>query len=116
MIDKHGKVKTYVLPAVTADIVTPLMVETVDSNTILITEAHKAYRLLKEDFTHVVVKHSDGEYKNGRFHTNSIENFWGILKRGIYGIYHQVSPKHLHRYCLFLSVCIVIYPIPPLKK
>lgn len=99
LIDKHGKVATYVLPAVTADIVTPLMVETVDSNVTIVTDAHKAYRLLKNDFTHIVVKHKEGEYKNGRFHTNSIENYWSILKRGIYGVYHQVSPKHLHRYC-----------------
>lgn len=33
------------------------------------------------------------------FHTNGIENFWNVLKRGIYGIYHQVSRKHLQRYC-----------------
>jgi ISXO2-like transposase domain len=32
-------------------------------------------------------------------HTNNIEGFWAVLKRGVYGIYHQVSPKHLKRYC-----------------
>ena len=99
LIDKHGKVVTYVLPAVTADIVTPLMVEKVGSNVTIVTDAHLAYRFLKNDFKHVVVKHNEGEYKNGRFHTNGIEGYWSILKRGIYGIYHQVSPKHLHRYC-----------------
>ncbi len=99
LIDKSGKVITYVLPAVTADIVTPLMVEHAPSNATLITDTHLAYRFLKDHFTHVVVNHSAGEYKFGRFHTNSIENYWAILKRGIIGIYHQVSPKHLHRYC-----------------
>jgi len=39
------------------------------------------------------------EYVKGVHHINGIEGFWSIFKRGIYGIYHQVSPKHLHRYC-----------------
>ena len=51
------------------------------------------------DFTHVVVDHSKGEYVKGGFHTNGIENFWSLLKRGIIGIFHQVSPWHLQRYC-----------------
>jgi hypothetical protein len=39
-----------------------------------------------------------GEYVNGAFHTNGIENFWSLFKRGIIGIYHQVSDKHLDKY------------------
>lgn len=39
------------------------------------------------------------EYVNGDINTNTIEGFWSILKRGTIGIYHQVSPQHLHRYC-----------------
>lgn len=54
---------------------------------------------LYRDYNHVVVNHAEGQYVQNGFHTNGIENFWSILKRGIYGIYHQVSPKHLHRYC-----------------
>jgi len=46
-----------------------------------------------------VVNHSQDEYVKDGFHTNSIEGFWSLLKRGIYGIYHQVSEKHLQRYC-----------------
>ncbi|HEX7757400.1 MAG TPA: IS1595 family transposase, partial [Niabella sp.] len=58
-----------------------------------------AYLSKNGEFTHVIVDHGKGEYVKGKFHTNSIENFWSQLKRGLYGIYHQVSPSHLQRYC-----------------
>jgi len=99
LLDQNGKVVTYVLPKVNSQIVTPLMVEVVDANATLVTDAHYAYNELKHDYKHVIINHADGEYARDGFHTNSIENFWSILKRGIYGIYHQVSVKHLHRYC-----------------
>lgn len=47
---------------------------------------------------HQAVKHSVGEYVNGMAHTNGIESFWAMLKRGYIGVYHQISAKHLHRY------------------
>jgi transposase-like protein len=49
-------------------------------------------------FTHETVNHSFGEYRRGMAHTNSIESVWAILKRGIRGIYHHTSKKHLGRY------------------
>lgn len=49
-------------------------------------------------FRHDTVCHSVGEYINGQAHTNGIESVWALLKRGVYGVYHQVSPKHLGRY------------------
>ena len=45
-----------------------------------------------------MVQHSKGEYARGRVSTNSIESFWATLKRGYHGVYHKMSPKHLHRY------------------
>lgn len=49
-------------------------------------------------FPHETVKHSVKEYVNGQAHTNGIESFWASLKRAYYGVYHQMSPKHLQRY------------------
>ena len=51
-----------------------------------------------EDVEHEAVKHSTGEYVRGKAHTNGIESFWSMLKRGYYGTYHKMSVKHLHRY------------------
>ena len=47
---------------------------------------------------HSAVKHSIGEYVDGQVHTNGIESFWSMFKRGYIGTYHRMSPKHLHRY------------------
>jgi len=61
------------------------------------TDDFKSYRGLPE-YNHQYVKHSVGEYVNQQAHTNGIESFWALLKRGYYGIYHHMSFKHLHRY------------------
>ena len=62
------------------------------------TDEWKAYKGLEKKFKHDVVAHGLGIYVIGSIHTNTIEGFWRLLKRGIVGIYHQVSPKHLDRY------------------
>ena len=49
-------------------------------------------------FEHETVKHSISEYVNGMAHTNGIESFWALLKRGYHGTYHHMSDKHLGRY------------------
>ena len=49
-------------------------------------------------FDHETVKHSVSEYVNGMVHTNGIESFWALLKRGYHGTYHHMSEKHLSRY------------------
>jgi transposase-like protein len=64
------------------------------------TDEFAAYRgLSRKGFTHHTVNHTAGEYvRHYCIHTNGIESFWALLKRGHYGIYHYMSPKHLHRY------------------
>jgi transposase-like protein len=49
-------------------------------------------------FKHATVNHSVGEYVRGSAHTNGIESVWAVLKRGLHGVYHHASKKHLSRY------------------
>ncbi len=60
------------------------------------TDDHKGYQGMP--FEHETVKHSVSEYVNGMAHTNGIESFWALLKRGYHGTFHHVSEKHLGRY------------------
>src|SRR3990167_2378326 len=67
--------------------------------TILSTDDHAGYRrLMEEGFRHRVVKHTRREYVRGNVHTNTMESFWSLLKRGILGTYHNVSRKYLPLY------------------
>lgn len=80
--------------------VKPIIRRVVDPSATVVTDGWPAYKLLYKEFdTHITVDHSAGQYVNGEYHTNGIEGFWAIMKRGIIGIYHSVSTKHLHRYC-----------------
>lgn len=64
----------------------------------IMTDQFRAYNILKKsNFIHLSVDHSK-EYANGDIHSNGIESFWAIVKRGVYGIYHQVSVKYLQEY------------------
>ena len=60
------------------------------------TDDHGGYQGMP--FDHETVKHSINEYVNGMAHTNGIESFWSLLKRGYHGTFHHISSKHLHRY------------------
>ena len=62
------------------------------------TDSFRSYNGLDDAYTHKTVNHSVGEYVRDQAHTNGIESFWALLKRGHYGVYHMMSVKHLHRY------------------
>ena len=63
----------------------------------ILTDEHRGYIGLK-DRVHHTVCHSAGHYVDGMAHTNGIESFWSLLKRGYHGTFHHMSKKHLHRY------------------
>lgn len=94
----NGKVKCEVIPNVEAETIIPIVEKWVEKGSIMVTDEWKSYKPLKENYFHISVDHSAGQYATGAFSSNGIENFWSLFKRGIIGIYHQISPKHLHRY------------------
>ena len=61
------------------------------------TDCHTGYHGMRE-YRHEAVAHSAGEYVRGKVHTNGVESFWSLLKRGYVGSYHHMSVKHLSRY------------------
>ena len=72
------------------------VVENTTKDATVYTDEAAAYNGLPRK--HSKVKHSVGEYVREQVHTNGIESFWSMLKRGYMGVYHKMSPKHLHRY------------------
>jgi hypothetical protein len=65
---------------------------------LLSTDEHSGYRRLSPDYPHHAIRHQAEHYVMGAIHTNTIEGFWSILKRGIMGSYHKVSRKYLPLY------------------
>ena len=63
----------------------------------LYTDAHSGYVGLDGEYVHQVIDHAE-KYVDGQVHTNGLENFWSLLKRGINGTYISVAPFHLFRY------------------
>jgi transposase-like protein len=62
------------------------------------TDEHSAYKNLDSNFAHASVNHKEKEYVRGEVSTNGIESVWAVMKRGLNGVYHHASEKHLHRY------------------
>lgn len=101
LVEREGRVRSFHVASVTAENLRGALVTNVDRGSWLMTDEHSGYKTVGKEFTgHGVVKHSLGEYGRATyFHTNTVENFFSILKRGIVGVYHHVSPAHLARYC-----------------
>ncbi|MCH8902671.1 MAG: IS1595 family transposase [Bacteroidetes bacterium] len=94
-----GRVNLKVVANTKAKTLKPIIEKMVAKGSIIITDEWGAYNHLSKNYQHEVVKHNNGQYVSNGFHTNSMEGFWSLLKRGIFGIYHSTSPQHLHRYC-----------------
>lgn len=98
LIERNGKVILKYVPRADAKNMVSFIQKHVPKDSIVYTDQSSVYKKLHKTYTHGSVNHALSVYVDGDVHTNTIENFWSILKRGIYGIYHQVSDKHVSRY------------------
>jgi transposase-like protein len=96
-----GRVRAFPVMRVTAQNLGKAIEAQVAHNATLMTDEFSAYKAVAEDLErkHVVVNHSKSEYVRGEAHTNTVEGFFSLLKRGINGTFHHVSREHLSRYC-----------------
>ncbi|MCX6120404.1 MAG: IS1595 family transposase [Ignavibacteriales bacterium] len=100
MVERGGNARIETIPNVKAETIKPIIRKGVTPDSTLMTDNYTAYKGLDKEFKdHKVINHSAHKYVDGIIHTNTIEGFWSLLKRGIVGIYHHTSKKHLHRYC-----------------
>ncbi|MBS1737898.1 MAG: IS1595 family transposase [Bacteroidetes bacterium] len=95
---RGGNVVAKVITDRTKENLLPAVYEHVKPGSIIMTDDFVVYNDLDKDFEHYSVNHSAGHYVNGVVWTNGIENFWSHLKRGIKGVYHAVSKRHLQAY------------------
>jgi transposase-like protein len=99
LVERGGKVRSRHVANVSAQTLKPILEAQLDRKSTLMTDGEGQYRIIGPSFArHETVNHSIEEYVRGDAHTNTIEGYFGLLKRGIYGTYHHVSAQHLKRY------------------
>lgn len=100
LVERRGEVRAEVMERITADGLESALAENVERTARLITDELNAYQQAGQHFEggHDTIKHSDGQYVVRDIYTNTVESFFSLLKRGMYGTFHSVSKKHLHRY------------------
>jgi hypothetical protein len=98
-ISRKGNVVCQMIENTSADTLSTFVEQTVaDKVTLVATDSYKGYADLRHFYPHQIVDHKSGEYVRGEVHTQSIESFWSLLKRGIVGTFHNVSREHLPLY------------------
>ena len=104
LVERGGKKRSVVMPSVTAKNLRAAVKQHVTPGAHVHTDEKRGYRNLKDQYQHKAVNHGQGEYVRRSndgpdVTTNTVESSFALLKRGIVGAFHHVSPEHLHRYC-----------------
>jgi transposase-like protein len=97
MVERDGNVRAMVVDNRCKSELQKQVREHVEAGAAIFTDELKSYDGLEDDYQHTVINHAV-EYVNGNVHTNTMENFWSLLKRGLHGTYISVEPFHLFRY------------------
>ena len=100
LVERDGKVRSFHVQKVNSKTLRPILVQFADRKSYLMTDESNVYTKAGREFSgHGTVNHSINEYVRGGFwYTNTVENYFSILKRGITGVYQHVSQQHLKRY------------------
>ncbi|MEE4208568.1 MAG: IS1595 family transposase [Parvularcula sp.] len=97
--DETGEVRAVPVKDTKAETLKQFIRDNAPAGATIVTDHHGGYVGLEaEGFDHIRINHSAGEYVRDKAHTNGIESFWALLKRGYVGVYHYMSAKHLGRY------------------
>ncbi len=97
MRQRNGETRAMVVPSSRRQHLYPHIKEHIEGGTTIYTDSADAYRNLYAKYDHKTINHLE-RYVEGNIHTNGIENFWALLKRGLKGTYVSVKPFHLFRY------------------
>lgn len=99
LVERNGEARAFHMPNVRGTNLAAILEVHVSRQSHLMTDEARAFMHLGWNFAaHSTVNHSKDEYVRGDAYTNTIEGYFSILKRGVYGVYHHVSEAHLHRY------------------
>lgn len=101
LVERGGKVRAFHVPSVTGQNLKMVLESQIHPETHVMTDSSPRYNLLKREHgfkAYEQVNHSKAEYVRGIAHTNTVEGFFSVLKRGLIGTFHHVAPKHLQRY------------------
>jgi transposase-like protein len=103
LVERGGHARSFHVASVHANVLRPILFQNADRLSSLVTDENRSYQTAGEGYwQHKTVTHGTLEYgrkdKDGYWHTNTVESFFSIFKRGIIGVYHHVSQAHLSRY------------------
>lgn len=98
LLSNTGELRAFVIPNTGPKIIEPIMYHNIQEGAKVITDDWCAYGMMRTRFEHHVIDHGKYQYVNEHGTTNAIECYWSHFKRGIFGVYHHVTPKHLQRY------------------
>jgi transposase-like protein len=99
MLERNGEVRAHSISHADGKTLKPIIKENVDPNAVISSDEFGAYKGLDKVFKdHIICNHGAKQYAIGKAHTNNIECFWSMLKRGIIGNFHHISRKHMDRY------------------
>jgi len=98
LVERKGRVRAFHVPSVTGANLAAVVDQHIKPESTVYSDDNNTTMFAAKRFKSDSVRHAHGEYVKGDVHTNSVEGYFSILKRGIVGTYHSISEEHLHRY------------------